>query len=271
MNAKTARPNGSAPCDSVEAFTLLELLVILGVISILAGLLLPVLSRARAQGQAACCRNNLHPIGVGLAMYVADYNRYPGVFDWEHGPSFFDTWADKLYPYYPLHWTNVSWNCPTYVAEGGTIRFMRPDYDARKSKFEFSCSYGYNAQGTGARSAEPRLGLANAYAHRGIREQQVEAPSEMYAIADVRAEKFNNGVSGGAAMMIPWNFPPGFVMPELKPPHDEGYNILFADGHVSLVKRSDYLYPPRSAHHWNRDNQPHPETWRPMNEWAVQN
>jgi len=27
------------------------------------------------------------------------------------------------------------------------------------------------------------------------------------------------------------------------------------------VPRSDYLYPPRSARHWNRDNKPHPETW----------
>ncbi len=57
---------------------------------------------------------------------------------------------------------------------------------------------------------------------------------------------------------------------ETPPLHRAGYNILFGDGHVSLVKRSDYLYPPQSAHHWNRDNQPHPEAWAPRSEWVVQ-
>ena len=30
-----------------------------------------------------------------------------------------------------------------------------------------------------------------------------------------------------------------------------------------------YLYPPRTAHNWNRDNQPHPETWAPTTQWMV--
>ena len=57
---------------------------------------------------------------------------------------------------------------------------------------------------------------------------------------------------------------------ETAPLHGQGYNILFADGHVALVRRSNYLYPPRAAHNWNRDNQPHQELWRPMNQWAEQ-
>jgi prepilin-type processing-associated H-X9-DG protein len=52
--------------------------------------------------------------------------------------------------------------------------------------------------------------------------------------------------------------------------HGRGYNILFADGHVALVKRSDHLFPPRTARNWNRDNQPHPEAWAPANQWVVQ-
>jgi hypothetical protein len=46
--------------------------------------------------------------------------------------------------------------------------------------------------------------------------------------------------------------------------------MLFGDGHVLLVNRSDYLFPPRTAHDWNRDNQPHPEAWAPRQMWAVQ-
>jgi prepilin-type processing-associated H-X9-DG protein len=57
---------------------------------------------------------------------------------------------------------------------------------------------------------------------------------------------------------------------EKAPLHGPRYYILFADGHVALVKRSDYLYPPRTARNWNLDNQPHPEAWAPRSEWGVQ-
>jgi prepilin-type processing-associated H-X9-DG protein len=58
---------------------------------------------------------------------------------------------------------------------------------------------------------------------------------------------------------------------EAAAPHSDGYNMLFCDSHVELVKRKDYLFPPRSAPHWNRDNQPHPELWAPTSDWVVQN
>jgi prepilin-type processing-associated H-X9-DG protein len=57
---------------------------------------------------------------------------------------------------------------------------------------------------------------------------------------------------------------------ETDPPHGPGYNVLHVDGHVALVKRSDYLYPPRTAQHWNRDNQAHPEAWAPKSQWVIQ-
>ena len=57
---------------------------------------------------------------------------------------------------------------------------------------------------------------------------------------------------------------------ETAPPHGPGYNMLFVDGHAALVNRSDYLYPPRTAHNWDRDNQPHPEAWAPRSEWVVE-
>jgi len=57
---------------------------------------------------------------------------------------------------------------------------------------------------------------------------------------------------------------------ETAPPHGKGYNMLFCDGHVAFVNRRDYLYPPRTARHWNRDNQPHSEAWAPPYYWMVQ-
>jgi prepilin-type processing-associated H-X9-DG protein len=106
-----------------------------------------------------------------------------------------------------------------------------------------------------------------------VHDHQIVAPSEMYAIADARPilDKEADGFIG-RERMNPWRSLFGMGTPvEADPPHSKGYNMLFVDTHVALVKRKDYLYPPRTAHNWNRDNQPHPEMWDPVSEWAVQN
>ncbi len=55
-----------------NAFTLVEMLVVIAIIAILAGLLLPALSKARAKGQQTGCLSNLHQLALGWHMYADD-------------------------------------------------------------------------------------------------------------------------------------------------------------------------------------------------------
>jgi prepilin-type N-terminal cleavage/methylation domain-containing protein len=106
-----SEPNGG-PEDSRDwsgntrsAFTLVELLVVIGIIGVLVAILLPALSRVRETANAAVCKSNLRQMGLAMQMY-ADNNRnwypraLPLVFSGNSLPDWNVPWPHTVCPLY---------------------------------------------------------------------------------------------------------------------------------------------------------------------------
>jgi prepilin-type N-terminal cleavage/methylation domain-containing protein/prepilin-type processing-associated H-X9-DG protein len=242
--------------QSPDGFTLVELLVVIAIIAILVALLLPELSGAKASARSAVCKSLLSQTGIGLKMYASDYGCYPPMAE-RGNPSLC---FDRLYQYIPVHWTNLSWNCPVYISRKGIVS---RDMVAANS---IGISYSYNWLGIGAGGLRTApLGLGH-LPKNSAKELAIVSPSEMYAVADARCITGQTfpGIAG-CIKMSPYK-----LENETASPHGSSYNMLFVDGHVKPVNRNDFLFPPRTAPNWNRDNQPHPEAWASTNDWVVQ-
>ncbi len=92
-----------------KGFSLIELLVVIGIIAILAAILFPMLTRVQDKGKQTKCLSNMRQLALAISSYVQDSNgAMPDA--WTSGNWSSGTWRERIMPY--LKSKNV-YNCST--------------------------------------------------------------------------------------------------------------------------------------------------------------
>jgi prepilin-type N-terminal cleavage/methylation domain-containing protein/prepilin-type processing-associated H-X9-DG protein len=270
-----------------DAFTLIELLVVIAIIAILAGLLLPVVSRAQHSARSAHCKNNLRQLGVALNSHVTDAGAYPLHIGPEYIAEFESpVWGKELWH---LNWWFIQLNAQMRTPAGSPDAlfdrksvFRCPSTPLLKTPFPDwgnGPSYGYNTEGLRNWAPIPAasrldLGLGGNYISgrwQATLEAEVKAPSDMIALAD----SWNGTTSGhidGGFLTLQRELP--FTQPDVAyreritriahRMHNGTVNVVFCDGHVETPKFAAHLFDRSDAslRRWNKDNEAHRERLR---------
>lgn len=265
------------------AFTLIELLVVIAIIAILAGLLLPVLGRAKEAGYMSVCKNNLHQIGVALSSYVSDWGVYPT--DYARA-GWMPTlgWLDKLAVYgvkrppgsylpLPTNGNRIGTSrtvfaCPSYVKASGTLYSGFAAYGYNKGGFAQRSQVGRNAQlGLGGQIVFDANGKLDV---RPIRENEIKSPSQMFALGDSFLLPLDFGPKGPGLLLGMDDLSEAILVSAVgkqrfislaKRRHGGKVNVVFCDMHIGafMIERILDSKKTEIRRLWNNDNQPHIE------------
>jgi prepilin-type N-terminal cleavage/methylation domain-containing protein/prepilin-type processing-associated H-X9-DG protein len=255
-----------------RAFTLIELLVVVAIIALLLAILMPSLTRARAQARMTACKSNLREYGKACTYYLADYNDVfpPHTHHWENEDGT-PTADGQGYP----HWYNLlDWYWygefilpdQELQASEQQLRIARcPDLeDFREdgdSDWEWDYShnyigYGYNAYWLGlyAWGEDVIHYWPNTEPHHWVKITDVKQPAQCIQFADSSPANYQGG-QYSSTLMYPFmaslgegvstrHFSTGntvryrYRRDVFWYPNGQG-NICYVDGHVDDRRSED--------------------------------
>jgi len=220
-----------------RAFSLIELLVVIAIIGVLAALLLPVLSSAKAQSKRTTCTNNLRQINLGIRIYSDDFNdRTPGL---TNGAPVWVRYRELLQNYLGLNGLpspqDKVFACPadTFFYKSlptGNMQFVTEG--SHRDPDSLYSSYAFN----GGNSVTNRSLWSQDYPEiesfpgiSGRRLSSIPHPARTVLVAEATAFAPFSWHEPRPAITLPI----GLLMPFFNDAKDE---VSFVDGHVNYIR-----------------------------------
>lgn len=207
-----------------SAFSLIELLVVLGIIAVLLTLLLPALGRAHRSAQAVQCAAKLRQIGVALFAYAADsrgdlpptgaWQVFPDGMSVEDEPGL--AWTELLATKTDVTPDNALYDCPAFPP-------------GVRHNYFLTCRWPMVAGNHSVRL--PQVRLSSQYVLGGDCTNSSEYPPPFGTSVKTTVDCDKDDLL--TELLLFADQPDGLNV------HPGGNNVLFADGHVRLFARFD--------------------------------
>lgn len=236
-----------------RGFTLVEILVVVGLIAILLALLLPALARARRTAQRIACASNLRQIAVVQQFYLNEFKDYYLPVKWGLDLTRPADWPPAPPPPAPptvqhLHWPgNLVFRRTLGIPEFGGNRVpynlicplaVLAIQQGNAQGYPITRSYGYNHDSLNGRANPPVY-------FTGHKRRDVRSPSTKLMFADATSGNITrNGATNYDKWGEFWGLPAGGGNPVtnvIAYRHEKGANVAFWDGHVEWLRRDQIV------------------------------